>query len=218
MHAIIETSAFLGDAAAAGMSEEERFAVVNFIAENPTAGVLMPGTGGAARKIRFAGRGKGKSGGYRVLIYFAAGGDQQGRAGELVKGRTERVEERALGDRRRLSHGATAHDRTEVEEEIMSKLGKRLIAAAKEARKIARGDADPSSYRLHLPDDIDVQLIRKSLGLSQTAFAAKFGIAPGTLRDWEQRRKQPDGPARVLLTVIKHESDAVDRALKHEVA
>ncbi|SRR6266567_3446127 len=71
MHAVIETSAFLGDAGAAGMSEEERFAVVNFIAENPTAGVLMPGTGGA-RKIRFAGRGKGKSGGYRVVTYFAA--------------------------------------------------------------------------------------------------------------------------------------------------
>jgi hypothetical protein len=70
-HAVIETSAFLGDAAAAGMSEEERFAVVNFIAENPVAGVLMPGTGGA-RKIRFAGRGKGKSGGYRVVTYFAA--------------------------------------------------------------------------------------------------------------------------------------------------
>ena len=53
------------------MSEEERFAVVNFIAENPTAGALMPGTGGA-RKIRVAGRGKGKSGGYRVVTYFAA--------------------------------------------------------------------------------------------------------------------------------------------------
>jgi hypothetical protein len=71
MHAVIETSAFLGDAGAAGMSEEERFAMVNFIAANPTAGVLMPGTGGA-RKIRFAGRGKGKSGGYRVVTYFAA--------------------------------------------------------------------------------------------------------------------------------------------------
>jgi hypothetical protein len=42
MHAVVETSTFLGDAAAAGMSEEERFAAVNFIAENPTAGVLMP--------------------------------------------------------------------------------------------------------------------------------------------------------------------------------
>ena len=71
MHAVIETSAFLSDAQAAGMSDEERFAVVNFIAENPTAGSIMPGTGGA-RKIRFAGRSKGKSGGYRVVTYFAA--------------------------------------------------------------------------------------------------------------------------------------------------
>ena len=96
----------------------------------------------------------------------------------------------------------------------MSTLGKRLIAAAKEARQIARGKAATASYRIHVPTDIDVQSIRKSLGLSQAGFASKFGIAPGTLRDWEQRRKQPDGPARVLLTVIKNEPEAVQRALK----
>ena len=74
----------------------------------------------------------------------------------------------------------------------MSKLGRRLIASAKEARKIARGEADPSTYRLHLPADIDVQSIRKSLGLSQTVFASRFGIAPGTLRDWELRMMNAD--------------------------
>jgi putative transcriptional regulator len=100
----------------------------------------------------------------------------------------------------------------------LSTLGKRLIAAAKEARQIARGKADPATYRMHVPADIDVQSIRKSLGMSQSIFASKFGIAPGTLRDWEQRRKQPDGPARVLLMVIKHEPDAVNRALKREIA
>lgn len=98
----------------------------------------------------------------------------------------------------------------------MSSLGKRLIASAKEARQIARGKADPSTYRIHVPTDIDVQSIRKSLGMSQSGFASKFGIAPGTLRDWEQRRKQPDGPARILLMVIKNEPDAVQRALKRE--
>jgi putative transcriptional regulator len=98
----------------------------------------------------------------------------------------------------------------------MSTLGKRLIAAAKEARQIARGKAHPATYRIHVPSDIDVQSIRKSLGLSQSAFASRFGIAPGTLRDWEQNRKQPDGPARVLLMVIKHEPDAVKRALRRE--
>jgi len=71
MQAVIETSAYLSDAAAAALSEGERFDIVSFIAANPTAGVLVPGTGGA-RKIRFAGRGKGKSGGYRVVTYFAA--------------------------------------------------------------------------------------------------------------------------------------------------
>jgi hypothetical protein len=65
MHAVIETSAYLGDADTAGLSEDERFEIVSLLAANPMAGVLMPGTGGA-RKLRVAGRGKGKSGGYRV--------------------------------------------------------------------------------------------------------------------------------------------------------
>ena len=42
-----------------------------FLAANPMAGDLMPGTGGA-RKVRFAGRGKGKSGGYRTISFYAA--------------------------------------------------------------------------------------------------------------------------------------------------
>jgi putative transcriptional regulator len=97
---------------------------------------------------------------------------------------------------------------------MMNKLGKRLIAAAKEAREIARGEADPKTYGVHVPADVDVQKIRKKLGLSQTEFASRFGIAPGTLRDWEQERKRPEGPARVLLMVIDREPDAVRRALE----
>jgi putative transcriptional regulator len=49
--------------------------------------------------------------------------------------------------------------------------------------------------------------------MSQNAFAARFGILPSTLRDWEQNRRQPDGAARVLLMVIDKEPDAVTRAL-----
>jgi hypothetical protein len=45
-------------------------AIADFVARNPTAGAQMVGTGGA-RKVRFAGRGKGKSGGYRVITYFS---------------------------------------------------------------------------------------------------------------------------------------------------
>jgi putative transcriptional regulator len=99
----------------------------------------------------------------------------------------------------------------------MSEMGKRLIAAAKNARAIARGEADPATYRVYVPADVDVAGIRKKLGLSQAKFASRFGIAPGTLRDWEQRRKRPEGAARILLLVIDREPDAVRRALARPV-
>jgi putative transcriptional regulator len=95
----------------------------------------------------------------------------------------------------------------------MSKLGKRLIKAAKNARAIARGEADRSTYRVHLPEELNVQKIRKRLGLSQDAFAVRFGIPVGTIRDWEQNRRTPDLSARILLKVIDKDPDAVTRAL-----
>lgn len=52
------------------MGEEERTAVIDLIAANPMAGDVMPGCGGA-RKLRVARPGKGKSGGYRVVTYYA---------------------------------------------------------------------------------------------------------------------------------------------------
>ena len=60
MHTVTETPDYLRDARAAGLSENERSANVDDVASHPEAGDLIPGTGGA-RKIRLAGRGKGKS-------------------------------------------------------------------------------------------------------------------------------------------------------------
>jgi putative transcriptional regulator len=97
----------------------------------------------------------------------------------------------------------------------MSKFGKSLIQAAREGRAIARGEADPKTYRVHVPAEIDVRKIRQRLKLSQAEFAAKFGIPAATLRDWEQNRRKPEGAARVLLKVIKEEPEAVSRALAH---
>ncbi len=70
MQTVIETTDYLADAKAVGLSLDERKAIVDFIAKNPAAGDEMRGTGGA-RKIRFAGRSKGKSGGYRVITFYA---------------------------------------------------------------------------------------------------------------------------------------------------
>ncbi|WP_034643010.1 type II toxin-antitoxin system RelE/ParE family toxin [Desulfovibrio inopinatus] len=66
---VIETPTFLKDVKRAGLREEEHRELINFLAANPSAGVLMEGTGGV-RKVRFAGEGSGKSGGYRVVYYF----------------------------------------------------------------------------------------------------------------------------------------------------
>jgi putative transcriptional regulator len=56
--------------------------------------------------------------------------------------------------------------------------------------------------------------VRRTLGLSQTAFAAKFGFQPATLRNWEQGRTRPDGPARVPLAVIAQHPEAVEDSLR----
>jgi hypothetical protein len=70
MQTTIETADFLKDAKDAGLSEDERQEIVDFIAENPLAGDEMAGTGGA-RKARFAAKGKGKSGGVRVITFYS---------------------------------------------------------------------------------------------------------------------------------------------------
>jgi len=69
MHAVALTHAFVRAAKQAGMTEDEVDGLVDYLAENPTAGVEIGGTGGC-RKVRVAGRGRGKSGGYRTITFY----------------------------------------------------------------------------------------------------------------------------------------------------
>jgi hypothetical protein len=70
MHTVIRTPTFLSDAKAAGLSDDQQDAIILEISRNPTGGAVMEGTGGC-RKVRFAGKGKGKRGGFRTVHYFA---------------------------------------------------------------------------------------------------------------------------------------------------
>lgn len=88
-----------------------------------------------------------------------------------------------------------------------------ILAGVEQAIAYARGEADPSTYRVHVPEQVDVKAIRAKTHLTQDQFAAHFGFSTGAVRDWEQRRKTPDTVARVLLTVLDKEPDAVRRAL-----
>jgi len=58
------------------------------------------------------------------------------------------------------------------------------------------------------------KVIRCALGLTQEAFATRYHIPPGTLRDWEQGKLEPDQPARAFLVVIGREPETVSRALE----
>jgi len=71
LHEIVETPAYLAAAARAGMTEDDRTTVADFIAANPQAGDLIKGSGGV-RKVRVAKPGAGKSGGWRVLTAYVS--------------------------------------------------------------------------------------------------------------------------------------------------
>jgi putative transcriptional regulator len=84
----------------------------------------------------------------------------------------------------------------------------------KEAVAYARGEADESRYRVHVPERVDVRAIRTKLGMTQEEFALAFGFSVNTLRHWEQGKRQPEGPTRAYLLVIDRAPKAVQKALR----
>lgn len=69
MQSVVETPAYLAAAREEGMSSDEMMGAVDLVAANPRAGDLIVGSGGC-RKVRVPGKGRGKSGGYRVVTFF----------------------------------------------------------------------------------------------------------------------------------------------------
>ena len=93
-------------------------------------------------------------------------------------------------------------------------VGKEVIASLKEAIGWASGEDIPVRVTKVKVPKTDVRAVRRKLRLSQSQFAAKFGFQPATLKNWEQGRTQPDGPARVLLAVIARHPEAVEDTLR----
>jgi len=73
---------------------------------------------------------------------------------------------------------------------------------------------DEELAKLGLHRLVNVKKLRERLGLTQEEFAATYRIPVGTLRDWEQRRKNPDAPARAYLMVIARNPEAVAELLR----
>lgn len=91
--------------------------------------------------------------------------------------------------------------------------GRKLEASLHEALAYARGAAKPGSVRATVIEPVNVKAIRGRLGLTQAAFAERFGFSLDTLRKWEQGQTVPDRPARAYLRVIARNPKAVEEAL-----
>ena len=90
--------------------------------------------------------------------------------------------------------------------------GDKILGSIREARAILRGES-AGQLVVHVPPEFDVKALRRKLGMSQSRFAASFGFGLAAVQSWEQGRRRPEGPARILLKVIEHEPEAVKRAL-----
>ena len=96
-------------------------------------------------------------------------------------------------------------ERTEAGLEIETALGEVLAHVRGETALPCRIVDDPAAER--------IVALRKRMKLSRQKFAERFGLDARAIQDWEQGRRVPDRAARVLLTVIDREPDAVTRAL-----
>ncbi|MFZ5949287.1 MAG: NadS family protein [Candidatus Rifleibacteriota bacterium] len=86
-----------------------------------------------------------------------------------------------------------------------------LVASIKEAGKIHRGEMKPS--RVFEITPLDVKQIREKLHKTQQEFALMIGISVATLRNWEQGRRRPEGPAMVLLKIAQTNPELISQAL-----
>ena len=88
-----------------------------------------------------------------------------------------------------------------------------LLESVKQGAAIMKGKAKPSRS-IEFPES-EVRKIREQYGLSQDRFASLIGISVATLRNWEQGRRKPEGPARVLLRVAAEHPEAILDITKH---
>lgn len=92
----------------------------------------------------------------------------------------------------------------------MTKAFDKIMAGLDDALAYVNGD----ETRARVAIGPDVKAIRAATKKSQQAFADSYHLPIGTLRDWEQGRRQPDAPARVLLSLIERDPVAVERMLE----
>jgi putative transcriptional regulator len=88
---------------------------------------------------------------------------------------------------------------------------KKLVESVKQMGSIMRGENIP--HRRTVLTTVDVKALRERLSLTQNQFSSMIGVSIKTLQNWEQGRREPEGPAKALLRVVEKEPQAVLNAL-----
>ena len=91
-------------------------------------------------------------------------------------------------------------------------IGKEILTGLEEIAAWKRGEKKLRAVVVAMPKAADVKSIRNALELSQESFAGFLGVSLGTVRNWEQKRREPQGPARALLLVAAKQPRAVRAA------
>lgn len=91
---------------------------------------------------------------------------------------------------------------------MKKELFEELLASVKQAKAIEKGELRPARV-FHVDPKTDIVRVRGKLGLSQSKFAAILGISENTLQNWEQGRRAPTGPAKVLLKIAASHPDVL---------
>lgn len=126
---------------------------------------------------------------------FSLDGVQQKRTGEFVKGRAE------------LACKIDKTAGTKLQEKHMSSTFESIKKGLEEAVEYSQGKK--VRVRVFKPEPVNVKTIRQKTHLTQDEFAAAFGISVATLRHWERGDRKPQGPALVLLNLVRKSPDTV---------
>lgn len=95
---------------------------------------------------------------------------------------------------------------------MKKELFKELVASITQMDRIRKGTLVPGRISKYRP--VDVKRIRSGLHVSQSQFAMMIGVSKATLQNWEQGRREPDGPAQALLRIVEKQPKAVLEALR----
>jgi putative transcriptional regulator len=97
----------------------------------------------------------------------------------------------------------------------MARAKSSILEGLEDAVAFAKGDKARGDERVvSMPAQVDVKAIRLRQDLSQSEFARRFGFPVASVQNWEQGRREPEGAARLLLSIIDREPRAVRRVLE----